>query len=316
MPEKLPLTEKLRRRYKHLEDYYKGTGIKLSYPGFIGIILIIAVAVAYVLFQVLMLSVLIAVIAFFALCTLIIGVPMTMRDNRIASIESDLPDVLKHMAAVLRAGGTTENALEEASKSDYGPLSEDLGSALKQLREGRNFDEVLADTARLSGSTLFVRVAAIVIDAKKAGAGLADVMNSIAEDARDLLRIKRERVSRTTMHVLFLYAASLLLGPFIFGFALSIVGYIGLSTAGALAQGAPEQAASVANVAPNLAALNNTLIAFIGAQVILTILVIGAIREGKVLKYILRLPFLVLFALLAFEGGKWFSTLIIGGPTL
>jgi hypothetical protein len=31
------------------------------------------------------------------------------------------------------------------------------------------------------------------------------------------------------------------------------------------------------------------------------------------LKYVLRIPFLVLFALLSFEGGKYFSNLIIGG---
>ncbi|MCM8763027.1 MAG: protein translocase subunit SecF, partial [Candidatus Omnitrophica bacterium] len=46
---------------------------------------------------------------------------------------------------------------------------------------------------------------------KRAGAGLANVMEAIADDTRDLIRIKRERVSRTMMPVLFLYISSLAL---------------------------------------------------------------------------------------------------------
>lgn len=314
MAEKKPsLGERLAQRYRTIENYHRSTGISLSFPAFMGLILIVASAVAFILLRVLSLGPLIAGISFVAIATLVLGIPVSMRNNRIAAVETNLPDVLKHMAAVLRAGGTTESALEEVAKSDYGPLSEDLNLALRQLREGRTFDEVLTDTAAASGSTLFVRIATIVIDAKRAGAGLADIMSSIAEDARDLLRIKRERVTRTTMHVLFLYAASVLLGPFIFGFTLSIVSYIGLGTAGALGDISAEQAGALKSTSLNMETLNGLVTMFIGVQVILTQFVIGVIREGKMLKYIIRMPFMVLFALLAFEAGKYFSKMIIGG---
>jgi pilus assembly protein TadC len=302
----------LEARYRQLEDYHKSTGIRLPFPVFLALIFVFAVATAYILFNVLSLGPLITIVSFVSVCTLIVGVPVSMRDNRINAVEQNLPDVLKHMAAVLKAGGTTESALEEISKTEYGPLTEDIRAGLKQLREGRTFDEVLTDMARLSGSTLFIRTTSIIVDAKKAGAGLADIMSSIADDARDILRIRRERLSRTTMHVLFLYIAGMILGPFIFGFTISIVTYIGLGSAGALSE-AGEGTAALLSTAANIETLNNLITAFIGLQLVITLFMVGVIREGKMLKYVLRIPFLVLFALLSFEGGKYFSNLIIGG---
>lgn len=306
------LMEVLRKRYKRMEEYHRGTGMKITYPQFLLLVILFAVAIAFVLFRVLSLGPLVSIIAFIAISTLVVGVPVSMRDARIAAVEDNLPDVLRHMAAVLRAGGTTESALEEISKTDYGPMSEDLSSALKQLREGRTFEEVLMDTSRASGSTLFVRIVRIIVDAKRAGAGMADIMGSIAEDVRDLLRIRRERISRTTMHVLFLYSAALLLGPFIFGFTISVVTYMAEGAATMLSVVSPEEAAVFARTAPNIEALNNLLTIFIACQVIITTLVIGIIQEGKLLKYILRVPIFVLVALLALEFGKFFSRMIIG----
>jgi archaellum biogenesis protein FlaJ (TadC family) len=128
-------------------------------------------------------------------------------------------------------------------------------------------------------------------------------MFQIADDAREVSRIKRERYSRTTMHVIFLVTAALLLAPFIFGFTISIVNYINTGITGALPN-APKT---------NMCDLNMLLLLFITVQTIITSIALGIIREGKTIKYILYAPLMVLMSLLVFEAGKWFSLSVVGG---
>jgi len=254
------------------------------------------------------LSLAIAVVAFLTAASMIIAIPLSVRNTRVSSIETNLPDALKHMALVLKAGGTTETAVEEVANADYGPISLELRKSLAQMREGKSFDAVLSEAAQNSGSLLFQRTVNIVLDAKKAGAGLADVMFSIAEDARDVLHIKRERISRTTMHVLFLFVSGVLLAPFIFGFSVSIVHYINTGISSALPNSESGNS--------SLCTLNLILTVFIIAQTLIAALAIGLIRVGKFTKYLLYAPFLVLGALVIFEIGKFASSAIVGGHVI
>ncbi|MFH0973820.1 MAG: type II secretion system F family protein [Candidatus Micrarchaeota archaeon] len=294
--------ETLKNWLNELKLYYEGTGITLSFNMFFLVFFFLALMVFLILYA-LHLSLLTSSISFIAVLSLTVAIPINMRDARIAAIEEALPDVLKHMAFVLRAGGTTESAVTEVANANYGLLSKDFRNSLRAIREGKSFDEVLNQQAKRSGSLLFKRTALIVTDARRAGAGIADVMFQIADDAREVSRIKRERYSRTTMHVIFLVTAALLLAPFIFGFTLSIVNYINVGITGALPN-APKT---------NMCELNMLLLLFISAQTIITSIALGIIREGKTIKYILYAPLMVLMSLLVFEAGKWFSLTVVGG---
>ncbi len=297
----------LRTQWESLKKYYKATGFDLPFEHFCLIMICAALLIMGTLLA-LRLSLAIALVAFLTATSMIIAIPLSVRNNRVSSIETNLPDALKHMALVLKAGGTTETAVEEVANADYGPISLELRRSLIQMREGKSFDAVLSEAAQNSGSLLFQRTVNIILDAKKAGAGLADVMFSIAEDARDVLHIKRERRSRTTMHVLFLFVSGVLLAPFIFGFSVSIVHYINTGISSAL-----PNSESGNN---SLCTLNLVLTVFIIAQTLIAALAIGLIREGKFTKYLLYAPFLVLGALIIFEIGKFASSAIVGGAII
>ncbi|MCX6767796.1 MAG: type II secretion system F family protein [Candidatus Micrarchaeota archaeon] len=304
--------EKLAARYGELARYHASTGIPSTYPVFLALVFILASGTSLFLSLVVRLGAPLSMAAFFAIMTLLLGVPVSLRTARIEAVEQNLPDVLKHLAIILRSGGTTEAAMAEVAGAGYGPLSDDIKAGLRGLRSGRTFDDVMVDAAEKSRSRLFRRCVTIIIDAKKAGAGMADVMYAISEDAREATRIKRERVSRTVMHVLFLVTASILISPFIFGFTISVVSFIGAGMAGALAETGGEAGVFASGGQTSVQALDSLLIGFIACQVTLTAFAIGVIREGKMLKYILYVPFMVLFALLVYEGGKFFSHLIVG----
>lgn len=290
----------LKDQFENMRRYYKATGFKISFAAFLAIIVFLAATISVVLF-IFFKDLLTSFIGFFAFLSLAVVFPVSIRSSRIENVESNLPDALKHMSAILRAGGTTEDALEEVGNSDYGPLSADIRQGLSALKEGKPFDEVLMDIAMQTGSPLFKRTATIIVDAKRAGAGLADVMEAIADDARDMIRIQRERISRTTMPVLFLYVSSLMLAPFIFGFTLTIVCFIGSGMTSALGGGGLEIG--------NLKAL---VVIFIGIQTSVATLAVGIIKEGRPIKYLPRIPIFILVSLVVYNVGLILGGLLIG----
>lgn len=289
----------LESEYEKLRRSYATTGFRISFPAFVILIFVLSVSAGMMLFFFFK-DVLTSAIGFIAFLTLSIVIPVSIRSARIESIEMNLPDALKHMAAILRSGGTTEDALEEVGNSDYGPLSSDIRQGLLALKEGKPFDDVLQDIAVQTGSMLFRRTATIIVDAKRAGAGLSDVMEAIADDAREMIRIQRERASRTTMPVLFLYISSLALAPFIFGFTLTIVCFIGSGMTSALGG----QGLQIGN-------LKALVVIFIGIQATIAALAIGIIQEGKPIKNLPRVPFMILIALVVYNAGMMLGAMLI-----
>ena len=297
-------------KWKQAEDYYAASGFSIKLPEFIALMSfmsLLALTLAYMLTLIVNVEsatkVILPLSAFLAMMSLIIGVPFYMRTSRIEKIEAVLPDVMKHISAVLKAGGTVESALEEISQSDYGPISVIIENGLKQLREGKSIDDVLMEMAAKSGSKLFRRISSVVVDSRKAGAGLSEVLEAIAEDSREMLRINRERKSRTTMHVAFLYITSLFLVPFIFGFTLAIVKFI-----------AAGMASTGSQTTVDFGNFDLLLIVFQMILVFISNIAIGIIGEGKFSNKLVYVPFMVLLTLTVYQiGGFLGQTIIHGG---
>jgi pilus assembly protein TadC len=298
------------RKWKQLEEFYAGTGYTISLRQFIILMFFLAlvgVALTYALTLLIRVEsytrIILPLVSFFSMLSLIVGLPLYIRNSRISRIDSALPDVLKHISSVLKAGGTIESALEEISESDYGPMSVVVATGLRHLREGKTVDDVILEMAQASGSKLFRRTAKIIIDSKKSGAGLSDVLEAIAGNTRDVMHIQRERVSRTTMHVTFLYITSLVLVPFIFGFTIAIIRFISSGMAAANMQGSG-----------NLGNFDIMLIVFQMLLVTLANIAAGVIGEGKYDNKLVYVPFMMFVALVIYQGG-WFlgQTMIRAG---
>src|SRR3989344_115754 len=300
------LQERLSLEYEKIRDYYAATGFTFPFELFIAGFALLALLISFVLIF-LNLSLFEVAIAFVAIMSFAVSIPISIRENRIAEVEANLPDALKHMALVLKAGGTVENALEEVATPDgYGSLGSDLKKALFRLRRGQSFEVVLTKTADESGSLLLRRTASIIVDARRAGAGLADVLFAISDDAKDVLHIQRERLSRTVMHAIFIAAASIIIATFIFGFALSVINFIVVNMLKALPSAKPL----------DVCALNTTFVVFLMSQALIATIALGIVRFGKGGKYLLYIPVLILVSLLIFEGAKWASNSIVGGVGL
>jgi flagellar protein FlaJ len=139
-------------------------------------------------------SPLVALVIFLVIADLMLGYPYLLAMKRINAIEAAMPDALKQLADILKAGGTYEYALREIATAEYGPLSKEMQEVLRKMEEGENLEDSLNGFARRIDSRLVKRTISIINDAIKAGAGLADILDEIADDVRAMHRIARERI--------------------------------------------------------------------------------------------------------------------------
>jgi len=171
----------------------------------------------------LMLSALLAVVIF----DLAVGYPIYKWEKRKSDIEKALPDVLSNISTTLKSGGTIDIALRDVSTSNYGPITFELKKMLREIKEGKTFEEAFTSFGERSDSRIVRRSVYIIISAKRTGGGLVAALASIADDLRENARLVEERKTRTTAQVMFIIIAANFVAPFIFGIVSGLILFLG-----------------------------------------------------------------------------------------
>jgi pilus assembly protein TadC len=274
-------------------DYRKAVGFLTPVePDFflVGSLFVSAVALTYVgLFIDLMLGALISVLVF----DLALGYPLYRRAQRITKIERSLPDVMSHMGTTLRAGGTIESALKEVSRGNYGPITDELKTMMREISEGKTFDEAFQDFASRTESIDVMRSVNVIVSAKRTGGGLVSALSSIAEDMRENGRIKLERQSHTMTQVLFIVVAACFVAPFIFGLVSGIILFLGSIGGG--------------EMPPLFETMMFYFKGFLVLSAIFASLAASMIREGNVTKTVIYAPILLVITYVIFIGVNTFA---------
>jgi flagellar protein FlaJ len=298
---------------KKYKKYIKDSGLKVSAETWILIALgagigsgaLTLAAIALLGFIV---SPLLAFIVTLVVVDLLLGWPYIKSTARVSAIEETLPDALKQMADTLKAGGTYEYALREIASSEYGALTREMELVLRRLEEGENLENSLRSFSDNIDSRLIKRSMAVVIDSLKAGAGLADVLDEIAEDIRAMHRLGRQRRTDTFLQVLFMVAAGSFVAPVIFGLVSSIIQLFIQATSGlGVSIQDREQAFAIRDLLVLLMQL------YILIEVAASGVMISLMRDGKASKSIIYIPILLLVAYLAYYASAFVAGGIIGG---
>jgi len=253
-------------------------------------------------------SPLVALVIFLVVVDLMLGYPYMLAIRRINAIERALPDALKQLADILKAGGTYEYALREIATSDYGPLSKEMQEVLRKMEEGENLEDSLNGLARNIDSRLVKRTISIINDAIKAGAGLADILDEIADDVRAMHRIAKERIGGTMLQVIFIVTAGSMIAPIIMGMITTVVQLLIETAAGITAD---KTVIVEAIAARNLIVLMMQIYLII--EVVTSGMMIALTREGKINKSLIYIPILLLIAFVCYYVALFASGYLIGG---
>ncbi len=230
---------------------------------------------------------------------LVLGYPMYRLQKKILSMEERLPDVLMHIATSLKAGATVESALKEVAGGRYGNLSKEMRKVLLQMKEGKTFEEAFKDFAERSGSGVIARTSDVIISAKKSGGSLSAALLSIADDIREIFRIKKERVAKTTTYLMFIIIAADFVAPLIFGLVTGIMIFLG-RIAGE-------------GVTPIFNSMVFYFKAYLAISAVFSALMAAMVREGEVEKAAIYAPFLLLVTYIIYTVVMRFAVGFFGG---
>ncbi len=217
---------------------------------------------------------------------LLFGLPRYLAQARASELEKVLPDALRQMSSTLRAGVSIDSALDDVAKSNYGELSKEFERVVSEVRRGRTLESGLLALARRSGSPLYDRAFRLIVEGIERGAALANVLDAVSGDIKEVHTIQRERRSATTQQVMFLFAVALFAAPFIIGLTVG-VGNIRVGVGTAASGGLP-------------AGMDMIAMTYTAIQAFTCGLAVGVVRYGKVSKGITYSIIFVIISLIVF----------------
>ncbi len=126
-----------------------------------------------------------------------IGVYLHRQIQRVDAIEGRMPDFLNDLAESRRAGLTLSNALQAASRTDYGALSPEIKKMATQVAWGVPFNDALSQFADRVKTNLVRRSVQLIIEASRTGGSITQILKASARDAHELKSLEADR--RVTM---------------------------------------------------------------------------------------------------------------------
>lgn len=240
---------------------------------------------------------------FVAIFVLFHGLLSLAIDRRAGFVETILPDALQLMAANSRAGYIPSRALIMSARDEFGPLSEAIKKAGKEMATGRSLEESLNIVPQSIKSEVLEKTIKLIIEGTKSGGQFAELLDNNAEDIRRGQGIKKEVRASVTMYIIFIGFAACVGAPALY--ALSTFLIVTIGNLGASAQ-IPESVASQVNFIQftGVEISGDFLFFFSLAAILITTffggMIIGSIATGKEKAGIKYSPVLMVAALLVF----------------
>lgn len=112
--------------------------------------------------------------------------------QRLAAINSQIPEVLITISNSLRAGYSFMQAIDLVSREADPPLATEFGLVIKEMNLGAATETALQNIVqRVNSDDLDLMITAVIIQ-RQVGGNLAEILESIAETIRERIRIKGE----------------------------------------------------------------------------------------------------------------------------
>ncbi len=146
--------------------------------------------------------------AFFALALFLIPVGgyVYYRYVTVTTKEYYFPQFLKDLADGVRAGLPLPQAVLNVSKINYGPLTEDVRKLAAYVSWGIPFEDAIIRFANRTKSKMIQSSVQLILEAYRAGGGIADILDTMAEDAGHIHSLREERKTKFSGFISTLYA--------------------------------------------------------------------------------------------------------------
>lgn len=238
-----------------------------------------------------------AAIAFVSVLTLIYLHLYYMIHDRTRRIEEVLPDFLLMVAAHMHAGLTPFAAFQSAARPEFGPLEREVKRIAAYSMGSESFTDALGALTRHIDSPILRRTIAFFENGLRSGGKLANLLETAADEIRDLDEIRKETVLNTRTYTIFL--VFILVGglPMLLAISTEFLGIfstlqnqIGTDTVSTVGS----MMAPTLNLEPEF--VNQMAVVIIITTSTLVSIFVGVISEGKALFGLKYMPPLAILA--------------------
>lgn len=137
-------------------------------------------------------------------------------DSRAKKIDDVLPDAISMISANVRAGMTVENAVLVSARPEFGPLEEEIRLASTKTYGGMSVGQAFAEMGERVRSNQLKRAVRMFIEGSKLGGQMAQLLNEIARDLRELSALRREIQNATLTYTIFILFSTVIASPVLF----------------------------------------------------------------------------------------------------
>ncbi|MEW6329074.1 MAG: type II secretion system F family protein [Candidatus Micrarchaeota archaeon] len=124
--------------------------------------------------------------------------------DRTKRVEKVLPDFLLMVAANLRAGLTPFTAFHTAARPEFGPLEEEVKVVASKAMGSESLDSALNELSERIDSVILAKTVSFFEKGMRSGGHLAKLLETSAEEIRQMHELKREMVISTKTYTIFL----------------------------------------------------------------------------------------------------------------
>lgn len=123
------------------------------------------------------------------------------------AIDEHLPDLFRSIVQAQQTGMTLVQALEEAAKRDYGPLTTELKKTNAQISWGMTFEEALVAFGDRVNTVLTRRTVPLIIEASRSGGHVEKTFDPMGKFIQSTLMLDKERRTQTRPYIAIIYVA-------------------------------------------------------------------------------------------------------------
>jgi len=167
------------------------------------------------------------IITFAGIFSLLPGFLLLAVDKRSKFVESILPDALQLMSANIKSGFIPSRAMLLSARKEFGPLSDGLKHAGKEMMTGRGITESLNEVNRSIKSDVLTTTMNLVTKGIRAGGQLVALFEETSIDIRRRDTIKKEVKANILMYGIFIGFAGCVGAPLLYALSSYLVATIG-----------------------------------------------------------------------------------------
>jgi flagellar protein FlaJ len=123
------------------------------------------------------------------------------------AVDEHLPDLFRSIVQAQETGMTLPQAIEEASKRNYGPLTQELKKMTAQISWGMSFEESLLSLGKRVNTVLVQRTVPMIIEASRSGGEVEKVFDPLGKFVQMTLLLDKERRTQTRPYIAIIYVA-------------------------------------------------------------------------------------------------------------